>query len=519
MKNVRIMLGYCPVYGKDLSHELIKLDNVEFCYNAAEYYCYTEEDGKIENFNQRLGRETIYDKVYDLNKLPALSKDLLEKMLPYESMIIKLSSRRIGFPTVDYEKEKRNYHKHLRFWNHILDEYKINMIFFEEFPHISYTYLIYCLGKIKGIPMLLCNVTSIPGIRVYGTSIEDVGVNIHKYYESVCKNMSIEECCLSETVQEFYNKYTKPIKEIKEERKKNQFEKMELKRVTNYNYGSYMGVNAFAKAFRKRIHLIWMTVYQHKGKEWYRSHKDEIACIKEDSYKIRFYKKNNAMWLKQYNKMAIEPDYSKKYIYFGLQLTPEETTMPRAGVFSEQYTSIQLMARAAEKENVFVYVKEHFVQTFRDKEVYKLLKSIPNVRLIKTSESSFDLMSNSIAVATQTGTCILEGALLGKPALVVSEGCFWKGMPGVFEITNEEQGAQVIHKILSGYHTEQNEIRKYFYAIQENTLKCYIQKEFWKQSDKSEHKESVKRMLGLIDDFIEKHEIPDKNGERLWKIK
>lgn len=506
MENIQVLLGYCPVYGKDLSHELIKIDNVKLCYNAAEYYCYTEEEAKIINFNQRLGRETLYEKVYDLNKLPALDKDLMEQMRPYESMIYKLASRKNGFPIVDYEKEKRNFHKHLRFWNYIFEKYSINMLFFEEIPHVSYTYLIYCLGVVKGIPTLLCDQTSIQGIRVYGNSIENMGANIQDYYETVCKKLDVNECCLSGTVEEFYNRYSRPVSEIKADRKKNKFEKKEFKKSRKYNYGRFLGRNAFLKPLRYRLSLLKKVVIRKKGWGWYKEHEDEIRCLIKDCYDIRFFKKHTAMWQKSYNAMAVKPDYNQKYIYFGLQLTPEATTMPRAGVFAEQYTSVQLLARAAEKENVLVYVKEHYVQTFRDREVYKLLSEIPNVKLIKTTESSFDLMSHSIAVATQTGTCILEGALLNKPALVFGEGYLWKGMPNVFEITDEEQGVKIVHRILSGFSISADEIKKYFYAIQKQSIECYLQEEYWNQSDREEHKDSVKRFMKLLEEFLEEVE-------------
>lgn len=501
MKDIRILLGYCPVYGKDIARELVETKRVSFCYNALSSFCCENENSSIINFNQTLGRYATYEKVFDLNQLPALGKNLLKKMAPYESMAIKLGMRKTNFPIVNYEDEKRNYHKHLRFWNYVFEHYKINVVFFEEFPHVPYTYVIYCLALVKGIPLRVCNQTSIPGIRVWGNCIENAGMDICSFYENIAKNMNVSDCVLEGPVLEFYEKYTRTVSEIKSDRKKTNFENSEKKRVFDYMYGKYSGINGFLKSFRKKASMLCKVLCGKKDWSWYHRNYIDILQLERECSQIQLWKKQSAMTQKEYNRIASEPDYDKQYIYFGMQLTPEETTIPRAGVFSEQYLTVQLLARAAEKNGVFVYVKEHFVQAFRHKEEYELLKKIPNVQLIKTSVSSFELMSNSIAVATQTGTCILEGVLRGKPVLVTSEGSFWKGMPAMFEVIDEEQGAEVIRNIANGFTVPADEVKKYFYSIQKKSFKCYIQSDYEHQQHLPGHKESVKQWLMVLKDF------------------
>lgn len=514
MNNIRLLLGYCPVYGKDLGQELVRSNAVSFCYNATGGFCCSEEEDKIISFNFNLGVNSTYENIFDLNQMPALSKKLIDQMKPYESTAIKLGWRRTNYPIVDYETEKRNYYKHLRFWNYILEKYDINALFFEEIPHMSYPYVIYCLGIIKKIPMLLCDKSSIPEVRIYGTSIEQMGVNIQRYYENVASKMRVEDCVLSGRVAEYYKKYKNSVTSVKSEREKSGYEKKELARTTKQYFGRYWGINKFVKPFKWKIHLITCAVRRKNGLNWYKKHLNEARQLKEDCHSIRFLMKNRVLYQKQYNKIAQEPDYSKKYIYFGLQLTPEETTMPRAGVFSEQYTSVQLLARAAEKAGVIVYVKEHFVQAFRDRQVYEILQQIPNVYLIKTTVSSFELMDHCIAAATQTGSCILEGALLGKPILVTSEGNFWKGLYNVFEIEDEDQGAGMIREILKGTLEKPDDIKRYFYSIQNNSVFCYIQDEWWAQSDHPEHRETIQRLSALFNRFFHEELIPKQEEER-----
>lgn len=178
--------------------------------------------------------------------------------------------------------------------------------------------------------------------------------------------------------------------------------------------------------------------------------------------------------------------------------------MPWVGVFGEQYTSVQLLARAAEKYGIYIYVKEHFVQAYRERAVYELLREIPNVRLIKSTVSSFDLMDKCFAVATQTGTVIIESALRGKPALVLSEGWNWKGLPNVFEIKDEIHGAEVISGLMKGFKVDKSDVRKYFYAIQKKSMYFY-RVENKDNYGNEKYKRSLKDQERILTEFFTDH--------------
>ena len=206
MDDIRIMIAFCPTYGKELARELIKLKDFSMCY-LADGLEENDPDPNIINFYGRIASTADYEKVIDLNLLPALSKNLMEKMLPYESMAIKLSMRETNFPISDYEEKKREYHKHLRFWNYIINKYGFNLIFFGESPIESYLYVIYGLAKIHNIPVLMCNQTNIFGVRPYGHSIMTIGENIGEYYENVAKNMDPNECVLTGGVKDYFDRF------------------------------------------------------------------------------------------------------------------------------------------------------------------------------------------------------------------------------------------------------------------------------------------------------------------------
>lgn len=473
MSEINLMVAYDPRYGEDVVRALFKAKMIDSCFFASgDKTDLSGQDGYY-SFSMMKAVRCQYESECDLNSFPALSKELLEKMRPYESMAIKMEIRRNNFPVGDYETMKMRYHKHLRFWSYILDRFRINCVWFDTFPHNIYDYYIYCLAKIKNIPMLCCYLATIPGLKAYGDSMDTAGENIGIYYRSIASHLDLSECVLEGPVADFYNRLNRDTAELIKERDKQKYARNELRRVTNTYFGRFLGLRGFMFPQKKKIRIAAEAILKYHDWGYYREHREDFDIIHRASYEIRYFLRHRAIRLKEYNRMAEYPDYDKKYIYFALQFTPEETTIPRAGVFAEQYTSVQLIARAAEKCGVMVYVKEHIVQAFRDKAVYQALRGIPNVRLIKTSVSTYDLMKHSIAVATQTGTILLEAAIHKKPGLFVSDYCCWKELPSLFEIRDEEMGAATIQRILDGYSVSSEDIQRYFYAIQKCCIKSY----------------------------------------------
>lgn len=124
----------------------------------------------------------------------------------------------------------------------------------------------------------------------------------------------------------------------------------------------------------------------------------------------------------------------------------------------------------ASKFGLYVYVKEHYVQRHRPISFYEDLCKIKNVRLIKSNVPSASIMINSLAVATQTGTCVLEASLMGKPSIVFGQGVAWKKLPGLFEMKDEQQGSDILKMILEGININIFDVKRYFYSIQNRTI-------------------------------------------------
>lgn len=431
-----------------------------------------KDDGRITEFNFSVGLTNRYDLICNMNMLPSLDRDLLESMRKYEGMAIKLGERKTNYPITDYETERFNFLQNLRFWNWVYEKYSINAVYFWGNPHHQMEYVIYALAIERKIPLIIQSNTAIKGIGIYASSIQTRGKVIGDYYKEI-KNHDIDRADLGGTIRNFFDNEIKTDVEKTLLRRNNGFYKKQLKNSKEAIFGRGNGRLALERYLKQHIKYLM-------GRKWC-IEKGIIPIDKYDLYiekkqrnQIRHYLRKDVTYSRAYDRLAEFPDYSKKYIYFALQLTPEETTMPMAGVFAEQYTSIQMIARAAEKCGLEVYVKEHFVQPFRDSRVYKLIRSIPNVHLIKIEVSSYELISHSVAVSTQTGTCSLEAAFREKSSLVTGEGCNWIGMPNVFFINNEKQCEQVINNILMNKTPfDIEDIIKYLYAFQTKSVPMF----------------------------------------------
>ena len=452
-------------YKRGLAHILLSRGVVDTCLVNALPWTDCPKHDHIVRIDHSPSLFAEYDEVCNINDLPAVSKDLMEMMLPYESTAIKMGMRRLDYPTAEYEEEKRKYLQHLRYWDYMLRKYEINLIIMSTYPHSPGSYVMYGLARIKKIPFLMWQQQDTFLNRcVWGESIEDIGMSIARRFESLAEE-DISEDVLNDDIKNDYKRATKIPDRMevtsfnrKKNRKANAYREKQVKdRIKEYRRRLFRLV---AKSILKTGSL---DLYEKKA-IWFRTWRRSFTAYK-------YYKHFNEITVDEYDrKLAVDADITQKYILFLLQFQPEASTLPQAGVFAEQYNSIQLLARAAKKVGAFVYVKEHPHNHGRHRDFYDEIRFIDNVKLIRSYELTYDLMKHSIGISTQTGTCIWEAVGMKKPVFVFSSGYFWKGCPGVFEIVDEDQGASVIRSAINGVDITDDNIQKYLYAIQMETI-------------------------------------------------
>ena len=112
---------------------------------------------------------------------------------------------------------------------------------------------------------------------------------------------------------------------------------------------------------------------------------------------------------------------SERYILFPLHVVPESSVSGCAMFFSDLITTIRYAAFSL-PINFMLYVKEHpsAVGT-RNRQFYREINKIPNVRLIDHNISTEKLIKNADSIVTLSSTIGLEAALIGKYVFLLGD--------------------------------------------------------------------------------------------------
>lgn len=496
--NVYLQIGAYYKYG--LGEWLFEHKNVERCY--IDYYPNLKYEKPRNEIDEKfecvpMGEIKKIDAADELEceKMPALGKEFLQDALKYESMAIHLGFRDTNFPVTAYEETSRKYHVYLRYWNCWFQDRHVDFILFEETPHNLAIYSLYVVAKIKKINMLILTPTGIKRQYAYGTDIDKIGTDICETYQKV-KDADINSIELQGLVKGYYDVSLEGKNQASQDESA---KKRWADTIYKLEFSGYSKKHPWFYIQSMKMRVLLSAILKYRNIEHFK--KNKISGKTERRlYQVYLYRKYDFLSRDKYDKMAILPDYSQKYIYFPLQQSPESTTIPLAGVFSEQYNSIQLLARIAEPFGIKIYVKEYYVQPGREISFWADLAKIPNVELIKTSVGSDALIEHSIGVANQTGTVILESVFQNKPAFVFGGGHYWKGMPGVFEVFNESQGKRIFQEVLeAGYEISKEDLKRYFYAIQQNSINYNVDMfEYTMAPDSAEYAVTLDELIKLL---------------------
>jgi len=140
-------------------------------------------------------------------------------------------------------------------------------------------------------------------------------------------------------------------------------------------------------------------------------------------------------------KRLVADEAGTPYVVFLLHYQPEETTIPRGGAFSQQLNAI-LKLRSMLPVRTRILVKEHMA-TFRlplslaisarSHDFYQAIASMPATHLVPMARDTFELVDNSLAVATITGSVGLEALCRGKKVIVFGDANY-KNFSGVIRL-------------------------------------------------------------------------------------
>lgn len=414
-----------------------------------------------------------YEEICDMNDLLPLGRDILEKMVPYESTAMEMLVRNFERHIYTFDESKRFYLRHLRFWNHQIVTRKINYICFSNIPHHTHDYVIYALGKVYGIPMSFCSDTSIPPRLSTCFDMENMW---HFTYEKYLKYRELpeESIVLPKDLEHYYRALLYENKGLDDSAVHRGWSKSHHIAVRReFFMQDFKMKNIMHRRFSWVKHGLRVSIQNHSDEEWRKAWKkvrEDKVYVKRGRIKLKSMRE-----VSYYNGLSSLPDYENdKYVVFFLHLQPEATTLPKGGVFCSQELMIQCLATALEKFGIKLYVKEHFVQPYRNKSFYDDLAEIRNVKLIRTEIDSKDLIKHSLATASCNGTVLLESMFNGIPTFIFGDTPFRNG-PGVFYVNEPDDVANYMNIIMSGkFVHDRKAVRAELMAFGESSFPGYF---------------------------------------------
>lgn len=408
----------CIIYGLYNSHHMPIIEKISQTFPIE--YCHIIGNDESNKIKVPFIKECVFDnwheitegyKNFDWNLITPLDAELVEKMRSCEIEVLRMMDRKSTHVhgSWTYEKRKRVYLEHLRYWNHILNTQSFDFFWGLNIPHEVIDYVISSLCKQKNIPSFyfyqwspdltfLINDWKNPFPFLEKTLPISQGKKLSKYLE---KDFVMRTSDKDQPLPFYFRK------ELTENF---------LKSLSSYFY--------------QQAKSIFSSIKSPKHTTWKLIHNYHVRAVNQF-----------------YENLEYTPRENEKYIYFPLHLQPELSTSPMAGPFVDQVLIVQMLSYYLPKD-VSIYIKEHPFQNRgqRPKEFYPELASISGVKFINANKNSSDLVKNSLAIATATGTTGWEALFLNKSVLLFGN-TFYQYCPGVFKIKSRDDCRKAIKSI------------------------------------------------------------------------
>lgn len=190
-------------------------------------------------------------------------------------------------------------------------------------------------------------------------------------------------------------------------------------------------------------YLITLTKNYLKNRELFTYGMTDMNPLRFVLYKCR----QRIRQLQGLDELFSDPIPGEEYAFYPLHYEPELATLLLSPAYFDQVALIRNIARSLPL-HYKLYVKEHPTMIFRrPKNYYRELLKIPNVRLMRTSVRSAELVKAANIVTVITGTVGWEACLLGKPVVSFGE-VFYNALPGVRRVHNLETLPQLFRELI-----------------------------------------------------------------------
>jgi len=418
-----------------------------------------------------------------------LTPDFLNTIANFElqamSMMDRMDPDRHRFAFAERQRFFRNL---LRKWFACIDIYKIDLVIGDRIPHRPYDFALYLVCTYLQKEYMFLNITNIPNRLIWSHNVSYVSPVIKQKYEKVISDtseMNLNEISknIDGDIMEIYHRLKKSYDDATPtymiNHKKNQSKNSNIFNLgMNFIKGFFTNTNKSIHSRRNKGILQDLSDIHPYSKRRHRKIEDSKYNVIQYGYLAYKAIRYKRMMKNYYQSLSVIPDFSKNYICFALHYQPEATSNPSGDIFTDQYLAVEQVASQI-PDNWYIYVKEHTSQFLtisegqksRFKHHYEDLLKIPNVKLVSLEANPFDLIDNSKAVATITGTVAWEAIIRKKPTIIF--GFSWlESYHGIKKIINNMDIESILDYI-NNYEHDEKALLQFLLTIQEVSPKSY----------------------------------------------
>ncbi|MGJ3493150.1 Capsule polysaccharide biosynthesis protein [Piscirickettsia salmonis] len=319
---------------------------------------------------------------------------LLEELAVFEPTVLKLVER--IFPKKRryryFDLRRHLYYSYLSYWSNFLKDNKIDKVIFDDVPHVGFDYVLYILSKHYGIKVIVPFQLQVVDAYLIANDIKTLFLPLKHALDALgSQSVSLNE--LSPRMQKEY----------------------EVRMSESSPFYMLDNRQGSIKSSILRLYRRYISLSEKEQQIRHEIVKPSFKCVH----------------IKEVN-------FDRPYVYFGLHYQPEMTTNPLGGRYVDQFLAIQLISKVL-PDGVKLYIKEHPAiykernPSGRFVEFYEKIAQLPGVSFVPQNTNSLELIKNSQAVATITGTTGWEALFMGKPVFVFGN-IFYKYCQGVYPI-------------------------------------------------------------------------------------
>ena len=384
----------------------------------------------------------------------SISPELHSLMRPYEGKLLNitgLASVRStmdypepirGVPTFEdsYDSRKDLLDRHIRYWNFILDEYKIDAIFHENLGQEVFDYVALVVARAKGIPSLVFNISGqFP--RVLFVQESEQGLGDLQLGKTLKQRVGVN---LSEEDPQFIRRSLPAVQKSPD---------AGLLTVRSQSSNAEYKTSPFISwLFDRSIYKNDITpifVMRALGRKISR-------VIKSPAKRLRVFRRSRELlrWtrasMREEDAHSKPPNLQASYVYFPLHFQPETSTSVKGRHFYTLREAVAFLAGQLPSDWILI-VKEHPHQFRRLlKRVpgfYAQIAAIPNVVLVPHHSENDALVKHARAIACVSHSSITAHAVLcGKPVISLGDSHF-REAPNYFCVTTTAELREVMTRI------------------------------------------------------------------------